>query len=68
MKSLSGIEKMELAKATMEALGFDFSTMTVAEAFEMFHAIKNAVTDTLEDQFTTRCAAAIAKSICMPNS
>ncbi len=50
MKELSGIEKLELVKATMEALGFDFSTMTVAEAFAMFHAIKNAVSDTLAEQ------------------
>jgi hypothetical protein len=50
MKELSGIEKMELAKATMEGLGFDFSTMTVAEAFEMFRAIKSAVNDTLAAQ------------------
>ena len=54
MKELSGIEKMELAKATMEALGFDFSEMTVAEAFEMFHAIKGAVSDTLAEQFARR--------------
>ena len=50
MKELSGIEKMELAKATMEALGFDFSKMTVGEAFAMFRAIKNAVSDTLAAQ------------------
>ena len=50
MKELRGIEKMELAKATMEALGFDFSEMTVAEAFTMFHAIKNAVSDTMAEQ------------------
>ena len=50
MKELSGIEKLELVKATMEALGFDFSTMTVAEAFTMFQRIKNAVSDTLAEQ------------------
>ena len=38
----------------MEALGFDFSTMTVAEAFEMFHAIKNAVSDTIASQMEDR--------------
>ena len=54
MKELSGIEKMELAKATMEALGFDFSKMTVAEAFTMFHAIKGAVSDTLATQMEER--------------
>lgn len=54
MKELSGIEKMELAKANMEALGFDFSTMTVAEAFEMFHVIKNAVSDTIAKQMEER--------------
>lgn len=54
MKELSGIEKMELAKANMEALGFDFSTMTVKEAFEMFHVIKNAVSDTIAKQMEER--------------
>ena len=43
MKELSGIEKMELVKATMEALGLDFSKMTVADAFEIFRAIESAV-------------------------
>jgi len=50
MKELSGIEKLELVKATMEGLGFDFSTMTVGEAFAMFRAIKGAVSDTLAAQ------------------
>ena len=50
MREVSGIEKMELAKATMEALGFDFSEMTVAEAFDMYRAIRGAVSDKLADQ------------------
>ena len=54
MKELNGIEKLELAEATMKALGFDFSTMTVEEAFEVFHAIKNAVSDTLASQMEDR--------------
>ena len=54
MKELNGIEKLELAEATMKALGFDFSTMTVEEAFGMFHAIKNAVSDTLASQMEDR--------------
>jgi len=54
MKELSRIEKMELAKATMEGLGFDFSEMTVAEAFSMFHAIKNAVSGELASQVEDR--------------
>ena len=54
MKELSGIEKMELAKATMEALGFDFSEMTVGEAFEMYRAIRGAVSDKLAEQFASR--------------
>ena len=54
MKNLNAIEKLELAEATMKALGFDFSTMSVEEAFEMFHAIKNAVSDTLAEQMEDR--------------
>ena len=47
MKELSGIEKLELVKATMEALGLDFSEMGIGNAFEMFRKIKKAVSDTL---------------------
>ena len=50
MKELSGIEKLELVKATMEGLGFDFSEMSVGNAFGMFHKIKKAVSDTLAEQ------------------
>ena len=54
MREVSAIEKMELAKATMEALGFDFSEMTVGEAFEMYRAIRVAVSDKLAEQFASR--------------
>ena len=54
MKNLNAIEKLELAEATVKALGFDFSTMTVEEAFEVFHAIKNAVSDTIASQMEDR--------------
>ena len=50
MKELSGIEKLELVKATMEGLGFDFSEMSVGNAFGVFHKIKKAVSDTLAEQ------------------
>ena len=50
MREVSGIEKMELVKATMEALGFDFSEMTVGNAFEMYRKIKKAVSDTVAEQ------------------
>ena len=50
MKELSGIEKMELVQATMDGLGFDFSEMSVGNAFGMFHKIKKAVSDTLAEQ------------------
>ena len=49
-RELSGIEKLEAVKTAMEAFGFDFSTMTVGEAFAMFRAIKGAVSDTLAAQ------------------
>ena len=54
MKNLNAIEKLELAEATVKALGFDFSTMSVEEAFGMFHAIKNAVSDTIASQMEDR--------------
>ena len=50
MKELNAIEKLELAEATMKALGFDFSEMSIGNAFGMFHAIKKAVSDTLAEQ------------------
>jgi hypothetical protein len=46
---LSGIKKLEAVKATMEALGYDFSTMTVAEAFMVFNRINAAVHNTMLD-------------------
>lgn len=50
MKELQAIEKLEFVKATFERLGLDFSKVTVAEAFEMYIAIKGAVSDTLANQ------------------
>ena len=50
MKELNGIEKLELAEATMKALGYDFSEMSIGNAFGIFHAIKKAVSDTLAKQ------------------
>ena len=64
MKELSGVEKLELAEATIEALGFDLSEMTVAEAFEIFHAIKGAVSDTLAEQMEARVALAKVCECC----
>ena len=56
MKELNAIEKLELAEATMKALGFDFSEMSVEEAFAMYHAIRGAVSDKLAEQFASRIA------------
>ncbi len=50
MKELSGIEKLEFVKSTMEILGYSFGEMTVEEAFEMFRNIKSAVSNTLAEQ------------------
>jgi hypothetical protein len=50
MKELSAIEKLELVKATMEALGFDFSEITVSEAFELMYEIKKTIIDVREEQ------------------
>jgi hypothetical protein len=50
MREVSGIEKLEFVKATMEGLGFDFSEMSVGNAFEMYRKIKKAVSDTVAEQ------------------
>ena len=50
MKELQAIEKLNLVKATMEALGLDFNEMGIGNAFEMFYKIKGAVSDTLAKQ------------------
>ena len=50
MKELSGIEKLELVKANMVALGLDFNEMGIGNAFEMFYKIKGAVSNTLAEQ------------------
>jgi len=50
MKELSGIEKLMLVKATMEALGLDFNEMGVGNAIAMFYKIKGAVSNTLAEQ------------------
>jgi hypothetical protein len=42
-RELSGIEKLEAVKTAMEAFGFDFSTMTVGEAFAMFRKIQTTI-------------------------
>ena len=42
-RELSGIEKLEAVKKAMEAFGFDFSTMTVGEAFAMYRKIQMAI-------------------------
>jgi hypothetical protein len=47
MRTFDPIEKLELVKATVEALGFDFSEMTVSQALAMYQAIKGAVQNEL---------------------
>jgi hypothetical protein len=42
-RELSGIEKLEAVKKAMEAFGFDFSEMTVGEAFAMYRKIQMAI-------------------------
>lgn len=42
-REFSGIEKLEAVKTAMEAFGYDFSTMTVGEAFAMFRKIHAAL-------------------------
>ena len=37
--SFTAMEKLVAVKTTMEAFGFDFDAMTVAEAFAMFRKI-----------------------------
>jgi len=50
----SAIEKLEVVKLTIEAFGFDFSQMTVAEAFSMYQAIKSAISNEFNEQFLNK--------------
>jgi hypothetical protein len=45
-KELSAIEKMMAVKTAMEAFGFSFEHVTVAQAFTMFANIKNTIQQT----------------------
>ena len=46
------IEKLELVKATLQDLGINFDTMTVAEAYDVFLVIEKKIT---WSQFMTAC-------------
>jgi len=50
MKELSAIEKLMAVKTAMEAFGFDFEHVTVAQAFTMFGSIKQAIEQTNQAQ------------------
>ena len=50
----TAIEKLEAVKLTVEAFGFDFSQMTVAEAFSMYQAVKGAISNELNEQFLNK--------------
>ena len=43
VKELNAIEKLEAVKLAMEAFGYSFEAMTVAEAFTMFRTLDNAM-------------------------
>ena len=43
MKELSAIEKLEAVKLIMETLGYDFSGVTVGEAFSIFNVINDEI-------------------------
>ena len=46
-KELSAIEKMIAVKTAMEAFGFSFEHVTVAQAFTMFADIENTIQQTI---------------------
>ena len=43
MNELSGIEKMELVRDIFHKLGYDFSKITVSEAFTLFNVINEEI-------------------------
>ena len=43
MKELSGIEKLELVRDIFNKLGYDFSKITVSEAFTLFRSINEEI-------------------------
>jgi hypothetical protein len=43
MKELSGIEKLELVRDIFNKLGYDFSQVTVSEAFTLFRSINEEI-------------------------
>lgn len=48
LKELSGIEKLEAVKATLEVFGYSFAQLTVGEAFRLFHIINNQLRGELD--------------------
>ena len=49
MKNLSAIERLEAVKATLEAFGYDFNSITVSEAFQLEDKIVSAINDSLKE-------------------
>jgi formylmethanofuran dehydrogenase subunit E len=43
MKELSGIEKLELVRDIFNKLGYDFSKVTVSEAFTLLRSINEEI-------------------------
>jgi hypothetical protein len=48
LKELSGIEKLEAVKTTLEVFGYSFAKLTVKEAFMLFHIIDDQLRGELD--------------------
>lgn len=48
LKELNAIEKLEAVKACMEAFGYSFENVTIAEAFSMYRNIKTVIEPALD--------------------
>jgi hypothetical protein len=49
MKNLSAIEKLEAVKATLEAFGYSFESLTVSEAFILEGEIVSVINNSLKE-------------------
>jgi hypothetical protein len=48
-RQLSAIERLEAVKATLEAFGYSFESLTVSEAFMLEGNIVSAINDSLKE-------------------
>jgi hypothetical protein len=49
MRNLSAIERLLAVKATLEAFGYSFESITVSEAFQLEDKIVSAINESLKE-------------------